>query len=76
MTQLIELGRVKEALEVLKYDGQLFLMIFSWYGFGRMFIEGLRTDSLYFFNTSELIICFHIVKALFAALYHRAQAFG
>lgn len=31
-----------------KYDGQLCLMIFAWYGFGRMFIEGLRTDSLYF----------------------------
>ena len=30
-----------------QYDGQLFLMIFGWYGFGRMFIEGLRTDSLY-----------------------------
>jgi phosphatidylglycerol:prolipoprotein diacylglycerol transferase len=30
-----------------KYDGQLFLMIFAWYGFGRTFIEGLRTDSLY-----------------------------
>ena len=22
-------------------------MYFAWYGFGRMFIEGLRTDSLY-----------------------------
>ena len=31
-----------------KYDGQLFFMIFAWYGFGRTFIEGLRTDSLYF----------------------------
>ncbi len=30
-----------------KYDGELFLMIFGWYGLGRMFIEGLRTDSLY-----------------------------
>ena len=30
-----------------KYDGQIFLFIFGWYGFGRMFIEGLRTDSLY-----------------------------
>ena len=30
-----------------KYDGQLVLMIFGWYGLGRMFIEGLRTDSLY-----------------------------
>lgn len=31
-----------------KYDGQQFLMTFAWYGFGRAFIEGLRTDSLYF----------------------------
>ena len=30
-----------------KYDGQIFLMVFGWYGLGRMFIEGLRTDSLY-----------------------------
>ncbi len=30
-----------------KYGGQIFLMYCSWYGFGRMFIEGLRTDSLY-----------------------------
>ena len=29
-----------------KYDGQLILLTFGWYGFGRMFIEGLRTDSL------------------------------
>ncbi len=35
-----------------KYDGQLFLMIFGWYGFGRMFIEGLRTDSLYIPGTA------------------------
>ena len=30
-----------------QFDGQVFLFIFGWYGFGRMFIEGLRTDSLY-----------------------------
>lgn len=29
-----------------KFDGELFLMYIGWYGFGRMFIEGLRTDSL------------------------------
>ncbi|OUN23963.1 prolipoprotein diacylglyceryl transferase [Flavonifractor sp. An82] len=34
-----------------KFDGQLFLSYFAWYGVGRGFIEGLRTDSLYFFNT-------------------------
>ena len=35
-----------------KYDGQIFFMIFGWYGLGRMLIEGLRTDSLYLFGTS------------------------
>lgn len=30
-----------------KYNGQIFLMYLAWYGFGRMFIEGLRTDSLW-----------------------------
>lgn len=29
-----------------KFDGQIFLMYITWYGFGRMLIEGLRTDSL------------------------------
>ena len=35
-----------------KYDGQVFLMIFGWYGLGRMWIEGLRMDSLYLFGSS------------------------
>ena len=30
-----------------KFHGQIALMYFTWYGFGRMFIEGFRTDSLY-----------------------------
>lgn len=34
-----------------KYDGQLILLTFGWYGLGRMFIEGLRTDSLYIGDT-------------------------
>jgi len=34
-----------------KYDGQIFLIYLGWYGLGRAFIEGLRTDSLYLFNT-------------------------
>lgn len=45
-----------------KFDGQVFLMYITWYGFGRMFIEGLRTDSLYIgvFRISQVIgfICF------------------
>lgn len=30
-----------------RFDGELFLLYLIWYGFGRMLIEGLRTDSLY-----------------------------
>lgn len=29
-----------------KYDGQIFLMYIVWYGLGRVWIEGLRSDSL------------------------------
>ncbi len=29
-----------------KYDGQVFILYLVWYGIGRFFIEGLRTDSL------------------------------
>ena len=29
-----------------KFDGQIFFFYMGWYGFGRMLIEGLRTDSL------------------------------
>lgn len=33
-----------------KYNGQIVLLYVTWYGFGRMLIEGLRTDSLWIFN--------------------------
>ena len=35
-----------------KYDGQLALIYFFWYGLGRAWIEGLRTDSLYLGSTN------------------------
>ncbi len=45
-----------------KFDGQIFLMYITWYGFGRMLIEGLRTDSLYVgvFRISQVVgfLCF------------------
>jgi len=45
-----------------KFDGQVVLMYLTWYGFGRMFIELLRTDQLPFlgFPVSSVIgfICF------------------
>ena len=37
-----------------KYNGQVFHLVFAWYGFGRMFIELLRTDSLYLIPHHEV----------------------
>ena len=37
-----------------KFDGQCFLFYFFWYGLGRAWIEGMRTDSLYFFGLEFL----------------------
>ena len=40
-----------------KYDGQIALGYAAWYGLGRLFIEGLRTDSLYWgpFRVSQVL---------------------
>jgi phosphatidylglycerol:prolipoprotein diacylglycerol transferase len=40
-----------------KYDGQMALGYVAWYGLGRAFIEGLRTDSLYWgpFRVSQVL---------------------
>ena len=51
-----------------KFNGQIALMYFAWYGFGRMFIEGLRTDSLYVcgLRISQVVglVCFVVGTAL------------
>ena len=55
-----------------KYDGQIFLMVFTWYGFGRMLIEGLRTDSLYVgpFRASQVLGGVFFLVGLGLLLYH------
>ena len=56
-----------------KYDGQIFLMVFAWYGFGRMLIEGLRTDSLYVgpFRISQVLgLVFFLVGAGLLVYHH------
>lgn len=58
-----------------KYDGELFLMIFCWYGFGRMFIEGLRVDSLWTnifgwqFRTSQVLAAAIFTTTLILLVY-------
>lgn len=66
-----------------KFNGQVALMYFTWYGFGRMFIEGLRTDSLYVgpFRISQVVgaLCFVFGSALLIAgfvLAHRGRLPG
>lgn len=55
-----------------KYDGQIFFMYISWYGFGRMFIEGLRTDYLCVgdFRISQVVgfLCFFFGSAVLVAM--------
>ena len=54
-----------------KFNGQISCMYLAWYGFGRMFIEGLRTDSLYVgkIRISQLVglLCFIIFGGLLIA---------
>ena len=58
-----------------KYDGQTFLQYLAWYGLGRVWIEGLRTDSLYIGSTgirvSQLLAGISFVAAVGVMLYIR-----
>lgn len=51
-----------------KFDGEIFLLYMAWYGLGRAWIEGLRTDSLYLFSTgirvSQLLAAVFFAAAL------------
>lgn len=58
-----------------KYDGQVSLCYMAWYGLGRFFIEGLRTDSLMIgaYRVSQLLALALCVGSLLVmvALYFR-----
>ena len=60
-----------------RFDGQVLLMYLAWYGLGRMFIEGLRTDSLYIgvFRISQVVgfLCFTICTTLIVLLLIRQK---
>ena len=59
---------------VRKFDGQYFLTYIAWYGLGRVWIEGLRSDSLYIagsgIRVSQLIagVTFLAAAALLAVI--------
>lgn len=64
-----------------KFDGECFLFYLFWYGIGRFWIEGLRTDSLYFFGlelfgmpirTSQMVAALSaIVAGVLLVVMHR-----
>ncbi|MBR5539485.1 MAG: prolipoprotein diacylglyceryl transferase [Clostridia bacterium] len=62
-----------------KYDGQMFLVYLTWYGFGRMLIEGLRTDSLWLIpdvvRVSQLVgvICFVLCGSILAFMAFKSR---
>ncbi|MGM9557193.1 MAG: prolipoprotein diacylglyceryl transferase [Oscillospiraceae bacterium] len=56
-----------------KFDGEVFLLYIGWYGLGRAWIEGLRTDSLMLFSTgirvSQLVAIVSFVAAAAVLAY-------
>lgn len=61
-----------------KYDGQFFWSYILWYGLGRAWIEGLRTDSLYIGSTdirvSQLLAAVSALAALIVLIVNAKKA--
>lgn len=56
--------------------GELFLSYVIWYSFGRFFIEGMRTDSLYAFGgirVSQVLSLILFAGGLFLFYYRRKK---
>ena len=58
-----------------KFDGEVFLCYTAWYGLGRFFIEGLRTDSLYIggMRVSQLLAAVCVVVSLVILIVVRVR---
>lgn len=59
-----------------KFDGQLFCTYLIWYGFGRMLIEGLRTDSLMLgsIRVSQLVGLVSVVLGIVLMVFYSMHA--
>lgn len=58
------------------YDGEISLLYLAWYGFGRFFIEQLRTDSLYLgsFKVSQWLGALSFVAAIACFVIFKIRA--
>ncbi|MDR3148740.1 MAG: prolipoprotein diacylglyceryl transferase [Oscillospiraceae bacterium] len=58
-----------------KFDGEIFSLYLGWYGIGRFFVEALRTDSLYLFNTglrvSQIVAIICVAVSVAVIIYNR-----
>lgn len=54
-----------------KFDGQIFLGYLAWYGLGRAWVEGMRTDSLYWgpFRVSQVLAILTCLVSLGILIY-------
>ncbi|MBQ9557007.1 MAG: prolipoprotein diacylglyceryl transferase [Clostridia bacterium] len=62
-----------------KFDGEIALMYCAWYGFERMFVEGLRTDSLILFGNvriSQVIAAATFIAAVVLIIVFRIKKRG
>jgi len=63
-----------------RFDGQITLMYLGWYGLGRFFIEGLRTDSLLVgsLRVSQLLafLCFSVSVAVLIGVMSKIRREG
>lgn len=61
----------------LMLRGELVASYLVWYGFGRFFIEGLRTDSLYMgsFRVSQLVSIVIVLMGITLIIYQRRYAY-
>lgn len=62
-----------------KYRGEILLLYLGWYGLGRFFIEGLRTDSLYLWGTdirvSQVVALISIIIGFGGLVLNRVMPF-
>ncbi len=65
---LIVATKIKKVDEKRHIDGFFFAFYMIWYGFGRMFIEGLRTDSLWLIPGFIRVSIFVAIVTLLAGL--------
>ena len=61
----------------MKHHGEVFSLYFAWYGLGRFFIEGLRTDSLYLgsIRVSQLLAALFYVAGIMFFIGLRTKIF-